>query len=162
MRWVLMTAFGVPTEPEVNRNLAMVSGPTPAKAAMTAASSARASTCAMGSTPGCGWLRLPPTTTPSCRSATASIAGRKRSSGSAKTTPGRSSSKLPRSLPKSFDISELPGEIGATGTPTCIAASASRACSMPLSERITTGRSAESFWPSSQEAIATTRRRASP
>ncbi len=28
MRWVLITAFGVPVEPEVNRNLAMVSGPT--------------------------------------------------------------------------------------------------------------------------------------
>ena len=36
MRWVLMTAFGVPVEPEVNRNLAMVSGPTAAKAFATA------------------------------------------------------------------------------------------------------------------------------
>ena len=26
MRWVLMTAFGVPVEPDVNRNLAIVSG----------------------------------------------------------------------------------------------------------------------------------------
>src|SRR3977135_1619037 len=26
MRWVLITAFGVPVEPEVNRNFAMVSG----------------------------------------------------------------------------------------------------------------------------------------
>jgi hypothetical protein len=65
-------------------------------------------------------------------------------------------------LPKSFDISELPGEIGATGTPTCIAASASKACSIELSERIITGRSGDRFCPISQDAIATTRRRASP
>jgi hypothetical protein len=26
MRWVLMTAFGVPVEPDVNRNFAIVSG----------------------------------------------------------------------------------------------------------------------------------------
>src|SRR5262245_2648548 len=37
MRWVLMTAFGVPVEPDVNRNLAMVSGPTAAWAASVAA-----------------------------------------------------------------------------------------------------------------------------
>ena len=37
MRWVLMTPFGYPVEPEVNRNLAMVSGPTLAWAASTAA-----------------------------------------------------------------------------------------------------------------------------
>src|SRR4051812_14747005 len=36
MRWVLMTAFGVPVEPEVNRSLAMVSGVTAAKAWTTA------------------------------------------------------------------------------------------------------------------------------
>jgi hypothetical protein len=36
MRWVLMTAFGVPVEPEVNRNFAMVSGVTVAKARATA------------------------------------------------------------------------------------------------------------------------------
>jgi hypothetical protein len=32
MRWVVITALGVPTEPEVNRNLAMVSGVTALKA----------------------------------------------------------------------------------------------------------------------------------
>ena len=37
MRWVLITAFGVPVEPEVNRNLTMVSGPTSACAASAAA-----------------------------------------------------------------------------------------------------------------------------
>jgi len=36
MRWVLITAFGVPVDPEVNRNFAMVSGATPAKAFSTA------------------------------------------------------------------------------------------------------------------------------
>ena len=36
MRCVLMTAFGVPVEPEVNRNFAMVSGVMAAKAFATA------------------------------------------------------------------------------------------------------------------------------
>ena len=35
MRWVLITAFGVPVEPDVNRNFAMVSGVTAAKAFAT-------------------------------------------------------------------------------------------------------------------------------
>src|ERR1700704_2103688 len=37
MRWVLITAFGVPVEPEVNRNFAIVSGPMAAKAFATVA-----------------------------------------------------------------------------------------------------------------------------
>ena len=37
MRWVLITALGCLVEPEVNRNLAIVSGPTRACAASTAA-----------------------------------------------------------------------------------------------------------------------------
>src|SRR5258707_4841265 len=36
MRWVLMTAFDVPVDPEVNRNFAMVSGVMAAKAFATA------------------------------------------------------------------------------------------------------------------------------
>ena len=36
MRCVLITAFGSPVEPEVNRNLAIVSGPTRACASSTA------------------------------------------------------------------------------------------------------------------------------
>jgi hypothetical protein len=79
MRWVLITAFGVPTDPEVNRNLAMVSWPTRAKALITAASSLCCAMCANGSVPGCGWLRPPATITPSWRSATAASAGMKRS-----------------------------------------------------------------------------------
>ena len=43
MRWVLMTPFGWPVEPEVNRILAIVSGPTLACAASTAGSRLRAS-----------------------------------------------------------------------------------------------------------------------
>jgi len=35
MIWVLITAFGVPVEPEVNRNFAIVSGVTDAKAFAT-------------------------------------------------------------------------------------------------------------------------------
>src|SRR3954467_7246581 len=44
MRWVLITAFGVPVEPEVNRNFAMVSGPTAANAVATASDSVVAAT----------------------------------------------------------------------------------------------------------------------
>ena len=40
----------------------------------------------------------------------------------------------------SRDASEYAGEIGATGTPTCIAASASSACSTELPLRIASGR----------------------
>src|SRR3954467_10459400 len=40
MRWVLITAFGVPVEPEVNRNFAIVSGVMAAKAFSTASVSA--------------------------------------------------------------------------------------------------------------------------
>ncbi len=36
MRWVLTTALGILVEPEVNRNLVMVSGPVAAIAASTA------------------------------------------------------------------------------------------------------------------------------
>src|SRR5882724_12339139 len=35
MRWMLMTAFGAPVEPEVNRNFAIVSGVSAAKAFAT-------------------------------------------------------------------------------------------------------------------------------
>ena len=41
MRWVLITPFGVPVEPEVNRNFAIVSGPTMACAASSAAETGR-------------------------------------------------------------------------------------------------------------------------
>ena len=44
MRWVLITAFGVPVEPEVNRNFAIVSGVTAAKAFATSGVSAVAAT----------------------------------------------------------------------------------------------------------------------
>ena len=44
MRWVLMTAFGVPVEPDVNRNFAIVSGVIAAKAFPTSAVSGVAAT----------------------------------------------------------------------------------------------------------------------
>jgi hypothetical protein len=43
IRWVLITAFGAPVEPEVNRNLAMVSVPTAAWARSTAPADGAAS-----------------------------------------------------------------------------------------------------------------------
>jgi hypothetical protein len=154
MRWVVITALGVPTEPDVKRNLAMVSGVRALNAALTAVSSAPVfSISTKGSVPAWETLRLPATTTASCRWATALIAGMKRSMVSAKITPGRSSSTLALSLAKSLDSRELPGDTGLIGTPACRQASISRACSMPLSDSTSTGRSGESFCPSSQVAM---------
>ena len=42
MRWVLMTALGLPVEPEVSRNFAMVSGPMASCAASRLAMQRRA------------------------------------------------------------------------------------------------------------------------
>ena len=83
MRWVLMTALGVPTEPEVNRNLAMVSGVMREKADITAASLVFDSSSENGIVPSTAPLAPPATTTPLCRLRTASMAGMKRSMGSA-------------------------------------------------------------------------------
>ncbi|MGY4196361.1 hypothetical protein ACVIM9_005702 [Bradyrhizobium sp. USDA 4520] len=44
MRWVLITAFGVPVEPEVNRNFAIVSAVTAANALATPGASGVAAT----------------------------------------------------------------------------------------------------------------------
>jgi hypothetical protein len=65
-------------------------------------------------------------------------------------------------LPWSCETSEYAGEIGANGTPASIAPSASRKCSMSLSERIATGRSGERSRSSSACAIASARCSASP
>ena len=48
MRWVLITALGRPVEPEVNRSLPTVSGPTCAAAASTALVGSLASSAANG------------------------------------------------------------------------------------------------------------------
>ena len=74
MRWVLITALGVPVEPEVNRNLAMVSGPTAACAASAAVvvGASKVSNSVIGR-PGSG-LRVTTTSTPG--GTTASIARR--------------------------------------------------------------------------------------
>ena len=44
IRWVLITAFGVPVEPDVNRNFAIVSGVIAAKAVSTSGVSGVAAT----------------------------------------------------------------------------------------------------------------------
>src|SRR6185369_16095894 len=97
MRWVLITAFGVPVEPEVKRNFAIVSGPTMACAASSAAETGRSFASKITST---------------SRGTTASIALRKAARSDANTSPGVISSKIDRSLPKSPDASEY---VGATG-----------------------------------------------
>src|SRR4029453_15608231 len=97
MRWLLITALGTPVEPEVNRNLAMVSGPTAACARSSAA-------------PGSASGRASITSTPR---AAASGAFWKGSFCETKTRPGVSSSKIDFSLAKSVDSNEYAGDTGA-------------------------------------------------
>src|ERR1700730_19195079 len=111
IRWVLITAFGAPAEPEVNRNLARVSGQTAAGARSTApadgaASSAKDVVCR----PGTG-LRV--STSSAVEGITASIARANSVPSLARTRPGVSTSTMVRSLAKSLDMSEYAGEIGA-------------------------------------------------
>ncbi len=90
MRWVLITPFGVPVEPEVKRIFATLSGPMRAKAASTSAVASAASSSANG-------VACAPT---------AASAGANAAGSAVHTSPGRSSSKMALSLAKSFDISE--------------------------------------------------------
>ena len=126
---MLITPFGSPVEPEVKRIFATISGRTLA--------------CSRSCVePG---LTSSNSATDADLAPTASSAGLNFAASAANTSPGCSSSKMYLSLPKSFDISEYAGEIGAAGMPTCMAPSASSAWSMLLSERMATGRSAFKF-----------------
>ena len=109
MRWVLITPFGSLVEPEVNRNLAIVSGPTFACAASTCAVARVASRSANASV-------LRPATAPvvsttgvsggrPCSNA-ASIAFENASPSAANTMPGVSTPTMCRSLPWSCESSE--------------------------------------------------------
>src|SRR5689334_21909979 len=116
MRWVLITAFGSPVEPEVNRNLATVSPFTLAAAAAAAALGGVSSKAVNGVAPepgtGCEL------TSSNLNSPSAASVGAKRASSPTYTRPGSSNLKIPLSLAWSLDISEYACEIGATGTPT--------------------------------------------
>jgi len=90
IRCVLITPFGMPVEPEVNRNLAIVSGPTRAWAFSAASTSPPLGTSWMTSIfPGKASIALP-----------------KAWGSDAYTSPGVSSLKIARSLPKSDESSE--------------------------------------------------------
>src|SRR5262245_21462014 len=93
MRCVLITALGVPVEPEVNRNLTMVSGPTLAWAATAAAVDVGADIVSnnVGVRPGSG---LRATTTSVLGGTTVSMARRNGAPSLAKTRPGVSRSKM--------------------------------------------------------------------
>src|ERR1043165_6411655 len=106
MRCVLMTALGAPVDPDVNRNLAIVSGPTASCAASTAGVTASSSRPTSS-----------PYTTSTPAGTAAAIAGAYAPRCDAYTSPGVSSSTIPRSRAKSVDSSEYAGEIGAYGTP---------------------------------------------
>ena len=105
MRCVLITHFGTPVEPEVNRNLAMVSGPTASCAASTAAVGRLAQSRRRR---WCGGLAigLRVSTTSTSAGTTASIARAKALPSAAKTRPGVIRSKIVRSRAKSLDTSE--------------------------------------------------------
>ena len=111
MRCVLITPFGAPVEPEVNRIFATDSGFTFANSLSIVEPGlvSRSSATEVGLAP------------------TAARAALYFSTSETNVNPGCTSSKMDLSLPKSPDISEYAGEIGATGTPTCIAPSASSA-----------------------------------
>jgi hypothetical protein len=105
MRWVLITPFGCPVEPDVNRNLAIVSGPTPACAASTAEVGRASSNSAkrVAGRPSGGLAAIATSTevgTP------AAIARAKAVPFAAKTRPGVRISMIAVSFLKSCDISE--------------------------------------------------------
>jgi hypothetical protein len=105
MRWVLITPFGCPVEPEVNRIFATVSARTAACAASTAAvgraSSNSAKCVARG--PGGGFV----VTTTSTEAGTAAAMARANATPFvAKTRPGVRISMIAVSFLKSCDISE--------------------------------------------------------
>ena len=105
MRWVLITPFGMPVEPEVKRILATLSGPTLANAASTSAPGGVASRSPKGvaARPG-GGLALTTSSMPSRSRASSALA--KRAPSAANTSPGVTSSKMWRSFAWSCDISE--------------------------------------------------------
>ena len=152
MRCVLITPLGSLVEPEVNRNLAIVSGPTLACAASTAAPAgvasrsakavtARPSTRAVGS--------APPSTSARDRGGDRLAVRRRRW-----RTPGPASAcrGCGAACRSPATAANTPARSARTGTPAHIAPSASGRCSRSLSDRMATGRSADSprsssAWP---------------
>jgi len=91
IRWVFRTPFGVPVEPEVNKILATVSGPSPPNAAATSAPGAVASRSPSRSAPA-----GPPVATMAGTDPAAVSAAPNRSPSSANTAPGRISPLMAR------------------------------------------------------------------
>ncbi len=85
IRWVLITPFGVPVDPEVRRIFATVSGPSAVKVRSTSAWGSVASRSSSASVPGC---TARATTATGTRSATDASAGPNAAPSSAKTMPG--------------------------------------------------------------------------
>src|SRR5271166_1783613 len=105
MRCVLMTAFGVPVEPDVNRNLTTESDETLAWAAAQAEVGGAESSVAnkLVGRPGIG---LRATTISASGGTTDSMARRNGWPSATNTRPGVSSSMMERSLLKSLESSE--------------------------------------------------------
>ena len=105
IRCVLMTPFGWPVEPDVNRNLAIVSGPTRRFASSIAGPGAVAASSEnkIALRPAGGWR----VTTISASAGTAAASALPNICPSdANTSPGVSRVKIWRSLPKSVETSE--------------------------------------------------------
>src|SRR5438309_11355267 len=111
MRCVLITPFGAPVEPEVNRIFATDSGFTFENSVSMVEPGlvSRSSATEVGLAP------------------TAARAALYFSTSETNVNRGCTSSKVDLSLPKSLGVSEYGGEFGATGTPAWLAPGASRA-----------------------------------
>ena len=151
MPCVLMTPLGRLVEPEVNKNLTMVSGPMAFIAASTSAVSgvsnkAPNSVCFLSTN------RPFANTTSVSAGTVASMAAPYLSASVANTKPGVKVCRMWRSLSKSLLTVEYAGDTGQWGMPTSRQPSATMACSKLFSLRMTTGRSALKFrankaWP---------------
>ena len=149
IRCVLMTPLGTPVDPDVNRSLPTVSGPTLAKASSTAGPgevfTSSSSRSASERFPCATSVAMSPATT-------ASSAVAKASASAANTSPGFVSSAICLIRRWSALISEYATLIGITGTPAVYAPSVTSMCSSELADRIISGRSGPS--PRSRNACA--------
>jgi hypothetical protein len=110
MRWVVITPLGCRVEPEVKRNLAMVSGPS---SACAASSSPRGEVASRLSKLRTARPSMPPSaSTTVTSSGTVASMARAYCGPLAKTSPGVELARIWRNLPKSCETNEYAVEIG--------------------------------------------------
>ncbi len=106
MRWVLITPFGAPVDPDVKSTLATVSGPTRACASSTAAVAVVARSAAKAVCRRKAGAGLLVTTSTSSGSARLASARSKRSPSAAKISPGRIAAQTAARVRWSCETSE--------------------------------------------------------